>query len=115
MSRELIALLAEAPEIHDALANTPDLQDKALSISGNTGPVHLFDATGRLLVRLTEPRRVAAPGEAERLLGIPAPCPHWWVEVRSAATIPQAELLAWLCADALVAKHGGQVWSPTAP
>ncbi|MFC9976331.1 hypothetical protein ACFVH6_36100 [Spirillospora sp. NPDC127200] len=115
MSRELIALLAEAPQIRQVLTGTPDLQNKALSISGDIAPVHLHDATGRLLVRLAEPRRVDAPGEAERLLGIPAPRPHWWVEVRSAAGMPQAELLAWICADALVARHGGRVWSPAAP
>ncbi|MFF5264792.1 hypothetical protein ACFY4C_38215 [Actinomadura viridis] len=108
MSREIVALLRERPELDPLLDS---LRGKGLAVAEHDSTTHLFDATGRVLVQLGRPLRIDVPGEVERLLNTPAPLPVWWVDVRAAATLTEAGPLAQRCAATLIARHGGTLWS----
>ncbi|RFU43299.1 hypothetical protein DZF91_01815 [Actinomadura logoneensis] len=115
MSRELVVLLPEPPDIDAALSNSDALRDAALSIGHSNGATLLFDAGGRLLVFIAEPRRVEVPGETERLLNVPVPVPTWWIDIRAAATPDTASTIAHHCAEALTHRHNGILCATEAP
>ncbi|WP_131739242.1 hypothetical protein [Actinomadura roseirufa] len=106
MSRELVVLSREQPDL-DVLTELVAASGEAdLKVGGR----YVFDAQDRLLLRIRQPVLVAVPGEVERLLGIPANEPVWWVELQAAVT-PAAERIAHHCAEGLAARHDGTVWS----
>ena len=100
MSRELIVLTSEKPSLDLQALISPPLQ-----AAGND----VFDAEGRLLLRVQEPVLISIAGEAERLLGIDSPTPVWWTEIHTATASPEAHHLAQRCAETL----NGTIW--TAP
>ncbi|WP_026415329.1 hypothetical protein [Actinomadura oligospora] len=115
MSRELVVLLPEPPDIAAVLSNSDALRDTALSIAHLDGATLLYDDEGRLLVRVAEPRRIEVPGETERLLGVPAPLPTWWIDLRAAATPDTASATARHCAEALATRHHGTICTAETP
>ncbi|GAA3931897.1 hypothetical protein GCM10023085_11530 [Actinomadura viridis] len=108
MSREIVALLRERPELAPLLHS---LRGKGLAVAEHDNTTHLYDAAGRLLVHIAHPLRIDVPGEVERLLNTSVPLPVWWVGVRAAATLTEAGPLARRCAETLVSRHGGTLWS----
>ncbi|MDL4772592.1 hypothetical protein [Actinomadura xylanilytica] len=104
MSRELVVLTRERPD----LAVLPDLVGgRGLSVGG----AYVFDAGDRLLVRVREPILVMVPGEVERLLDTDVEAPVWWTDVRAAADLAEARMVARHCAEQLASRHDGTVWS----
>ncbi|MEU6746172.1 hypothetical protein ABZ914_08110 [Spirillospora sp. NPDC046719] len=98
MSRELIVLTSEKPSL-----DLPALAPPPLYSAGN----NVFDAEGRLLLRVQEPVLVTIAGEVERLLGIDSAVPVWWTEIHAATTAPEARHLAERCAETL----DGTIWT----
>jgi hypothetical protein len=98
MSRELIVLTAEKPSL-----DLPALAPSPLQATGND----VFDAEGRLLLRVQEPVLITVAGEVERLLGIDAAVPVWWTEIHTATASPDAHHLARRCAETL----DGTIWT----
>jgi hypothetical protein len=70
--------------------------------------VQLRDDRDRPLVTIEGPRLVQAPGEVERVLGVPVAGPVWWVEARA---VPEGAEVARRFAAALLSQTGGASWS----
>ncbi|MFC5722004.1 DUF6177 family protein [Streptomyces gamaensis] len=113
MTKDVIALTPAMPDTMALLtglyAGGPDL---GVSAGHDGAVIQLRAADGRPLVSLEAPLLVQVPGEAERLLGIPAVCdgPYWWTEVRASTAVPEAERLAGSVAGRLTALLGGGTW-----
>jgi hypothetical protein len=120
VTRDVVALLATAPDVHDVAAALRAAGERFRVRSAAGGAVvQLCDDQGRPLVSIEVPVLVRVPGEVERLLGdqvagAPAP-PLWWVETRAPGTREGAEQLGRRFAEALAARCRGVVWPPEAP
>jgi hypothetical protein len=119
VTRDLVALLATAPDVHDVAAALLAAGERFHLRSAAAGAVvQLCDDRGRPLVSIEVPVLVRVPGEVERLLGevagAPAP-PLWWVEARAPSAREGAERLGRRFAEALAARCRGVVWPPEAP
>lgn len=71
----------------------------------------LCDDAGVDRLHLDGPRLVQVPGEAQRLLGVDAPAPVWWVEARSLGTDHSSATAVRTVAHAIVAITGGTAWT----
>jgi hypothetical protein len=108
VSKDLVALVSGRPDLHAALTALGEPLE-VRETSG--GALQLHDAEGRLLVSVEAPSLVEVQGEAERLLGVSAPVPYWWVDVRAAVEPADAVRVAQRLTDGLVRAQGGLVWS----
>jgi hypothetical protein len=108
VSKDLVALLSSRPDLHAALAALGEPLE--IRETGG-GTLQLHDADGRLLVSVEAPSLVEVHGEAERLLGVSAPVPYWWVDVRATVEPARALQVAQRLAEGLVSTQGGLVWS----
>jgi hypothetical protein len=117
VTRDVVALLATAPDVHDVAAALLAAGERFGVRSATSGAVvQLCEDDGRPLVSIEMPVLVRVPGEVERLLGdgvadVPAP-PLWWVETRAPSTREGAERLGRRFAEALAARCRGVVWPP---
>lgn len=118
MTRDVVALLAAAPDVHDVAAALLAAGERFHIRSAAAGAVvQLCDDRGRPLVSIEVPVLVRVPGEVERLLGdrvAGVPPPLWWVETRAPSGREGAERLARRFAETLAARCRGVVW-PEAP
>jgi hypothetical protein len=120
VTRDIVALLAVAPDVHDVAAALLAAGERFHIRSAAAGAVvQLCDDRGRPLVSIEVPVLVRVPGEVERLLGdrvagVPPP-PLWWVETRAPSGREGAERLARRFAETLAARCRGVVWPPEAP
>jgi hypothetical protein len=120
VTRDVVALLGTAPDVHDVAAALLAAGERFRVRSAAAGAVvQLCDDQGRPLVSIEVPVLVRVPGEVERLLGdqtaadVPSP-PLWWVETRAPSTREGAERLGRRFAEALAARCHGVVWPPEA-
>jgi hypothetical protein len=119
VTRDVVALLATAPDVRDVAAALLAAGERFRIRSAADGAVvQLCDDQGRPLVSIEVPVLVRVPGEIERLLGdrvagAPAP-PLWWVETRAPSAREGAERLGRRFAEALAARCHGVVWPPEA-
>lgn len=104
MSRDLVTLTPQRPDLEAAAA------ELRLTAGARDGAVQIYDGSGRLLVSAAAPIHVRVPGEAERLLGTPVDVPVWWVELRAAGDLPEAERQARGLAELVTRRYGGSVW-----
>jgi hypothetical protein len=117
VTRDVVALLAAAPDVHDVAAALLAAGERFRVRPAAAGAVvQLCDDQGRPLVSIEVPVLVRVPGEVERLLGdrvagVPTP-PLWWVETRAPSTREGAERLGRRFAEALAARCQGVVWPP---
>jgi hypothetical protein len=110
MTTDVVALCARPPDTGTVLAALAACGGQ-LRVATLEPYVQLLDDTGTVLVSIEGPRAVA-PGEAQRLLGVPdAPEPAWWVETRAASAPPEAAVVARRFAAALLSVTGGTSWS----
>ena len=120
MTRDVVALLATAPDVHDVAAALLAAGERfGIRSAAGGAVVQLCDDQGRPLVSIEVPVLVRVPGEVERLLGdrvtdAPAP-PLWWVETRAPSGREGPERLGRRFAEALAARCRGVVWPPEAP
>jgi hypothetical protein len=108
VSKDLVALVSSRPDLHAALTALGEPLE-IRETSGGT--LQLHDPEGRLLVSIEAPSLVEVQGEAERLLGVSAPVPYWWVDVRATVEPASAVQVAQRLTDGLVKAQGGLVWS----
>lgn len=110
MTTDVVALCARPPDAGTVLAALTACGPE-LGVSTVEPLVQLLDEDGTVLVSIEGPR-ATAPGEAQRLLGVPdAPDPAWWVEARATAGHPRAGVVARRFAAALLSVTGGTSWS----
>jgi hypothetical protein len=119
VTRDVVALLATAPDVHDVATALLAAGERFRVRSAAAGAVvQLCDDQGRPLVSIEVPVLVRVPGEVERLLGplagAPA-APLWWVETRAPSTREGAERLGRRFAEALAVRCRGVVWPPEVP
>jgi hypothetical protein len=107
VSADVVALLREEPDLPAAL------DALALLAKPDGSTTQVYDPAGRLVVSICEPVLVRVAGEVERLLGVAVPEPVWWVDVRAAGGLYDAQQLGRRLADELARRCGGTVW--TAP
>jgi len=111
VSTDLVALTGDRPDIVAVVEGlAPRLK---MAVGAQPDGCRLYDESGRLVMIAAEPLLVAVPGEVERLLGgqVSVAPPVWWTDIRAAADLPDAHQAARACAEELVARHGGTVWS----
>jgi len=118
MTRDVVALLPAAPDVHDVAAALLAAGERfGVRTAADGAVVQLCDEDGRPLVSIEVPVLVRVAGEVERLLGrevaagLPPP-PLWWVETRAPGTREGAERLGRRFAETLAARCGGVVWPP---
>lgn len=102
MSRDWVVLADREPDVAAVAAVS------GTEVTDAAWPVRLFDRDGRLVVSVEEPVFVAVRGEIDRLLGVSADRPVWWVDVRAAAGPPEAGTAARGVATALAGRLGGR-------
>jgi hypothetical protein len=111
VSTDVVALTNDRPDVGAVLEGLASRLRLPLAVSAQAGACRVYDDAGRLVVFVPDPVLVTVPGEVERLLGERAAPPVWWVDIRAAADLDDAARVALACADELVARHGGTVWS----
>jgi hypothetical protein len=109
MSHDLVALVRRQPDVA-AVLDGMVAKGEQLEVRSYAGGLQVHDLAGRLLVSIETPMFVQVPGEVERLLGVQVDLPTWWVNVRAAADLPDAERVARTFSDDLVRWQGGTVW-----
>jgi hypothetical protein len=119
VTRDVVALLATAPDVHDVAAALLAAGERfRIRAAADGAVVQLCDDQGRPLVSIEVPVLVRVPGEIERLLGDPVAGalepPLWWVETRAPSAREGAERLGRRFAEALAARCHGVVWPPEA-
>jgi hypothetical protein len=115
MTRDVVALLPEAPDVQDVVAALLAAGERfRVRPAAGGAVVQLCDDDGRPLVSIEVPVLVRIPGEVERLLGpvvaARVPPPLWWVEARAPSAREGAERLGRRFAAALADRCGGVVW-----
>jgi hypothetical protein len=114
MTCDFVALVRNQPDIRNVIDGMVAFGERVepREVSGVT---QLYDPAGLLLVSIEIPVLVQVPGEVARLLGSDQAArvepPLWWVDVRAAAGLPDAERIARKFADDLVHWQGGSVWT----
>jgi hypothetical protein len=115
MTCDIVALVRNQPDVRTVIDGMVAVGERLEPREVAGGVTQLYDATGRLLVSIEIPVRVAVPGEVARLLGTDQAArvepPLWWVDIRAAAGLPDAERIARKFADDLVHWQGGAVWT----
>jgi hypothetical protein len=118
MSRDTVALTRDQPDLGTVLNDVGLQLQLRLGVDTADGDGRVYDEAGQLIVFVSEPVQVYAPGEVERLLGVPSPLrpPLWWVDIRAAVDLGEAAArVARQCADQLAARYGGVVWTGAGP
>jgi hypothetical protein len=111
VSMDLVALCRELPSrdtvIAALVAAGPDL-----TVTGDESGavVRLLDQCGRPLFAVEAPLLVQVAGEVERLLGVVAEVPVWWVEIRAVSGRDDAAEAARRFAERLAGTSEGAVW-----
>jgi hypothetical protein len=102
MTCDIVALVRNQPDIRNVIDGMVAFGERVepREVSGVT---QLYDPAGRLLVSIEIPVLVQVSGEV-------AP-PLWWVDIRAAVGLPDAERIARKFADDLVHWQGGSVWT----
>jgi hypothetical protein len=116
VTSDIVALVRNQPDIPTVVEGMIAFGEALEMREAGAGALHLYDSEGRLAVAIEAPELVRVPGEIERLLG-PRPAakvrlPAWWVEVRAAPGVPDAQRIARRFADDVVRWQGGTVWPP---
>ncbi|MFI0444459.1 hypothetical protein [Actinomadura sp. 6N118] len=113
MSREFIVLATDRPHVPLLLERVEIPDGWVPQAETQVGGTQLFDENSRMLVVIRDPFLVEVPGEAERLLGVSAPTPVWWVEMRAAAGSALAAETASRCANVMAELYNGTIWTAT--
>jgi hypothetical protein len=114
MTCDIVALVRNQPDIRNVIDGMVAFGERVepREVSGVT---QLYDPAGRLLVSIEIPVLVQVSGEVARLLGADQAArvepPLWWVDIRAAVGLPDAERIARKFADDLVHWQGGSVWT----
>lgn len=112
MTFDIIALCRKQPDPPTTLAAMleagPELR---VDIVDESRLVRLFHPEGRLLMTMEGSRLIQVPGEVQRILGVAAEVPVWWVECRAPGHDPEAEDVARRFTRALLSVTGGSSWS----
>ncbi|MBC6460524.1 hypothetical protein [Actinomadura sp. HBU206391] len=112
---DIVALVRNQPDVRTVIDGMLAFGEELRMHELEGGITHLYDPTGRLIVSIEVPVLINVPGEVERLLGPELSgrvgVPVWWVDVRAAADLPEAERIARRFADDLVHWRGGTVWA----
>lgn len=112
MTFDIIALCRKQPDPPTTLAAMHEAGPQLrVNIVDEARLVQLLHPDGRLLVTMEGSRLIQVPGEVERILGVAAETPVWWVECRAPGHDPEAEAVARRFARALLAVTGGSLWS----
>ncbi|HEX6471531.1 MAG TPA: hypothetical protein VF069_20690 [Streptosporangiaceae bacterium] len=115
MTCDIVALVRNQPDVRTVIDAMVAVGERLEPREVAGGVTQLYDPAGRLLVSIEIPVRVAVPGEVARLLGADQEArvepPLWWVDIRAAAGLPDAERIARKFADDLVHWQGGAVWT----
>ena len=115
MTCDMVALVRNQPDIRNVVDGMVAFGEQVEPREVSGGVTQLYDPAGRLLVSIEIPVRVTVAGEVARLLGSDMAArvepPLWWVDVRAAAGLPDAERIARKFADDLVHWQGGSVWT----
>lgn len=113
MSTDVVALTKDRPDVGAVLEGLGARLQLPMAVSAHGGACRVYDGAGRLVVHIPEPVLIGVPGEIERLLGggVQAAPPVWWVDIRAAADLADAARIARACAEELVARHGGAIWT----
>jgi hypothetical protein len=116
LTSDIVALVRNEPDISTVVEGMIAFGESLRVREAGPGALHLYDSDGRLAVSIEAPELVRVPGEVERLLGPQMAgkvrLPTWWVEVRAAAGVPDAQRIARKFADDIVHWQGGAVWPP---
>ena len=107
MSKDLVVLGRREPDV----AGVAEACGSMFRVNGAGWPVQVFDDAGRLVLTVENPVPVEAQGEIERLLGVRADPPVWWIDVRAAADVEEAAAVARELASELAGRFSGVVWS----
>jgi hypothetical protein len=115
---DIVALVRNQPDIRTVIDGMVSMGER-LEPRDVSGVTQLYDSAGRLLVSIEIPVLVRVAGEVARLLGSDQAAriepPVWWVDIRAAAGLPDAERIARKFADDLIHWQGGAVWTGAAP
>jgi hypothetical protein len=115
MTCDIVALVRNQPDVRTVVEGMVAFGEQLEQRDVAGGITQLYDGTGRLLVSIEVPVLVKVAGEVARLLGSDQAArvepPLWWVDVRAAAGMPDAERIAKKFADDLVHWQGGAVWT----
>jgi hypothetical protein len=114
MTCDIVALVRNQPDVRTVLEGMMAFGERIEPRDVSGGVTQLYDPAGQLLVSIEIPVLVKVPGEVARLLGSDQATrvepPLWWVDIRAAAGLPDAERIARRFADDLVHWRGGAVW-----
>jgi len=112
---DIVALVRNQPDVRTVIDGMLAFGEDVRMNELDGGVTQLYDPEGRLIVSIEVPVLVHVPGEVERLLGPELAgrvgSPVWWVDVRAAADLPEADRIARRFADDLVHWRGGTVWA----
>jgi hypothetical protein len=119
MTCDIVALVRNQPDVRTVIDGMVAFGERLEPRDVAGGVTQLYDASGRLLVSIELPVPVNVPGEVARLLGSDlagrVEPPLWWIDIRAAPGLPDAERIARKFADDLVHWQGGAVWTPPGP
>lgn len=115
MTCDIVALVRNQPDIRTVIEGMVAFGEQLEQRDVAGGVTQLYDSAGRLLVSIEVPILVKVAGEVARLLGSDQASrvepPLWWVDIRAAADLPDAERIARKFAEDLVHWRGGAIWT----
>jgi hypothetical protein len=115
MTCDIVALVRNQPDVRTVIEGMVAFGEQLEQRDVAGGVTQLYDPAGHLLVSIEVPVLVRVAGEVARLLGSDQAArvepPVWWVDIRAAASLPDAERIARRFADDLVHWQGGAVWT----
>ena len=115
MTCDIVALVRNQPDVRTVIEGMVAFGEQLEQRDVAGGVTQLYDPAGRLLVSIEVPVLVNVAGKVGRLLGSDQAArvepPLWWVDIRAAAGLPDAERIARKFADDLVHWQGGAVWT----
>ena len=115
MTCDIVALVRNQPDVRAVVDGMVAVGERVEPRDVSGGVTQLYDAAGRLLASIEVPVLVKVAGEVARLLGSDqaarVEAPLWWVDIRAAAGLPDAERIARKFAEDLVHWQGGAVWT----
>ena len=119
MTCDIVALVRNQPDVRAVIEGMVAVGERVEPRDVSGGVTQLYDPAGRLLASIEIPVLVKVAGEVARLLGSDQAArvepPLWWVDIRAAVGLPDAERIARKFAEDLVHWQGGTVWTGIAP